>query len=973
MERWSRRQHARYLRALEAGAPVRPGAEPIALLQHAVFAARRGDFAAARRSARAALRLAPGVGVVGVAAGLVLYVTRDYDEALRCLRRTAAADARSAETAYHLALERAARLGWTSDQRELLQILSALRVRSLQVATDVARFHVAARAWGPALVALRRACELEPTAPSLWMERASVASQHPTDDRQHRGAEVAQSVARALDLIGGDDAFALPYLLEGARCLTRAGRLEGAARCLERAVQIAPESTAVALELGERALWRGDSDEASGYAAKLRHLGDEAGARRLEGGCAVLAGRPDEALRILAPAGGDYRAELWRAEALLARGRLDETHAALTRASMSSDGFLPVAWVLRLRVGLRTGLQREGLRWHHFGEVRDLVLAVDADGALGARDVLAEGSPDEVDRLLAAVVERLGGNRSTTPTIVRDGELTRLPPLEGEREASRRALELIRALDPEQALAALDEVAARFEGHALPAAHRGELLLWLGRYAESRRALEEAIAIRRETRWPYIGLTALDILQGDPARALETSAHGVRVMNDTVGDAVHVHVGEALRRLGRYDEAIEALERAVALQPSRLSALINLILARRARDPGEDVAAMVTDVFERAPGLLSDAAASLSIVLWKTRAEPELDRLDQLLERALELMRGNRSSSILTYVTDDGRLRSVPRRGAQRGPHAGDEDDLMRARGLLLKAAGLGAPRRPSARPPAPRASSSLTPQQLETFLADGYLHLPRALDAEVAGRWRRRALEHLRQAPHRCVKGWDGTVSLAALDPEDPSTWTLERIDCALDAAWPFAELMPRAWPALCALVGGEERLQTRTMGEYLILNLRERAGLGAMPPHPQWGSWHMDAPSPRTRLDDFRNGLVLVVLFDDVELDRGPTYIAPESIREVARELAKGPVDFADRAAAARIMQRCRRRVPLTGEVGDVYVLHPFMLHSSSPNPSGRIRWMSNPVLFMREPLRFRAPAPSPVEELVVRALRD
>ncbi|MEM9070256.1 MAG: phytanoyl-CoA dioxygenase family protein, partial [Myxococcota bacterium] len=117
-----------------------------------------------------------------------------------------------------------------------------------------------------------------------------------------------------------------------------------------------------------------------------------------------------------------------------------------------------------------------------------------------------------------------------------------------------------------------------------------------------------------------------------------------------------------------------------------------------------------------------------------------------------------------------------------------------------------------------------------------------------------------------------------------------------------------------------------------------------------------------------------VLIALFDDVPLDRGPTYIAPESIREVSRTLAASPdgVDFVNRSTAVQVMTRCEERVALTGKVGDLYVMHPFMLHSSSPNPSGSIRWMSNPVIYTHEPLRFDAPA-SPVEELVVRALRD
>jgi ectoine hydroxylase-related dioxygenase (phytanoyl-CoA dioxygenase family) len=100
------------------------------------------------------------------------------------------------------------------------------------------------------------------------------------------------------------------------------------------------------------------------------------------------------------------------------------------------------------------------------------------------------------------------------------------------------------------------------------------------------------------------------------------------------------------------------------------------------------------------------------------------------------------------------------------------------------------------------------------------------------------------------------------------------------------------------------------------------------------------------------------------------------PESVPRVARALAGRPAgaDFRDRALSGEIMRSCREVVELTGEVGDVALLHPLMLHSSSSNRSGKIRWMANPHVHLTAPLRTdRASRDdySPVERAVVDAI--
>ena len=53
--------------------------------------------------------------------------------------------------------------------------------------------------------------------------------------------------------------------------------------------------------------------------------------------------------------------------------------------------------------------------------------------------------------------------------------------------------------------------------------------------------------------------------------------------------------------------------------------------------------------------------------------------------------------------------------------------------------------------------------------------------------------------------------------------------------------------------------------------------------------------------------------------------------------------------------LISQCNDFVEVTGEVGDVIIMHPFMLHASSPNHSGKVRFISNPPIILKEPLNL------------------
>jgi hypothetical protein len=58
-------------------------------------------------------------------------------------------------------------------------------------------------------------------------------------------------------------------------------------------------------------------------------------------------------------------------------------------------------------------------------------------------------------------------------------------------------------------------------------------------------------------------------------------------------------------------------------------------------------------------------------------------------------------------------------------------------------------------------------------------------------------------------------------------------------------------------------------------------------------------------------------------------------------------------------------------TGEIGDVYLLHPFMLHSASKNLLREVRIITNPPVSLKEPFNYDGKNPSLVEQKTLRDL--
>ncbi len=458
----------------------------------------------------------------------------------------------------------------------------------------------------------------------------------------------------------------LDHRLAFARCLTRLGEGDAADAWVRLLPEAPAEAVAGLFEAG--AFDRFDDAHRGARARVALYRGELSEARRLGpddalvlGAVEVLEGRGGERAlrRALDERPDDAEAWTWLGRALLARGEVDAGREALDRALALAGTFHFPALLLRL-----TSEMEQDLDSLVRGEMPDRV-ANGGAGPIGAevsaalvelwgRDPLADARDlPEVVRWLRRSVERLRGNLGPHATFVRDGALRRLRTRDSPREASRRALELVRVLPPAVAEAALDEVAARYPRSESPLVHRGELRLWLGRYEEAAGDFERALSIQPGTRWAYIGLGGARMLQGDLDEALRVQALGVRVMGSAIG-SVFIYRGEALLRAGRLEEAARDLAEAERRAPTRLSAWIDRALLAHRRSDLAARDAWLERLMAHAPALLGDAGGRH---LWAGSRQD----VPGVLERARAALRGNRSSSCQTYVAPDGTLRLVGR------------------------------------------------------------------------------------------------------------------------------------------------------------------------------------------------------------------------------------------------------------------------------------------------------------------------
>ena len=260
----------------------------------------------------------------------------------------------------------------------------------------------------------------------------------------------------------------------------------------------------------------------------------------------------------------------------------------------------------------------------------------------------------------------------------------------------------------------------------------------------------------------------------------------------------------------------------------------------------------------------------------------------------------------------------------------------------------------------------TLSAEQVESFMKHGFLRLPGAIPLEQCDRWTRDVWHRL------------------GMRADDKSTWTTERNHMAKLGVAPARELAPRAWAAICELLGGEDRIARggEMWTDGFIVNLGSPETEGRSTPPRDLRLWHVDGDFFTHFLDSPEQALLVIPCWSDVEENGGATWICDEGPKRIGKLLVNRffffffffpssphlelncpcivltkssfqydhpeglnprmrprdePIDpFRHHSVFNDIIQDVPEESfhEMTGKKGDVILMHPLTLHSASKN---------------------------------------
>ncbi|KAJ7485499.1 hypothetical protein FB451DRAFT_1337652 [Mycena latifolia] len=202
-------------------------------------------------------------------------------------------------------------------------------------------------------------------------------------------------------------------------------------------------------------------------------------------------------------------------------------------------------------------------------------------------------------------------------------------------------------------------------------------------------------------------------------------------------------------------------------------------------------------------------------------------------------------------------------------------------------------------------------------------------------------------------------------MSPEDKSTWHTERIKCRRATLFSSQNSHRKHLALSVSLFGGEDRIseETKMWKDNFTVNLGKE-GQGQVAFRDLKG-WHVDGDSFLPFLDSPEQALLVMPIFSDIA-PGGGTVICTDGIRAVVKYLydnpngvtpwmhVRGTPEPQPRSSNPELTSDASFH-EMTGEVGDVYLLHPLMVHSTSKNATRIPRVITNPPVSLKAPFRF------------------
>lgn len=251
--------------------------------------------------------------------------------------------------------------------------------------------------------------------------------------------------------------------------------------------------------------------------------------------------------------------------------------------------------------------------------------------------------------------------------------------------------------------------------------------------------------------------------------------------------------------------------------------------------------------------------------------------------------------------------------------------------------------------------SDCLSEKDIEFFLENGYLKIPQCFSTSSASKCR----EIL----------WNDIEGKTNIKRNDNSTYPIKLpldnvYTCENGYPWDDVLNSDKLKSSLKQLSGSNE-IENIACGWWMITFPEdvqpdiERENIWGID-----GNWHIDG-GKLWRYPYLRDiGFVLVMYFSDVERFCGGTLVASGSHTSICRDL----IDYGVKGVSNRILREkfLEREsfnlfpmVELIGNAGDVYILHPYLLHARSRNLGSRkdesVRFMAHPSISLKNDLDF------------------
>ncbi|PAV16997.1 hypothetical protein PNOK_0706100 [Pyrrhoderma noxium] len=264
------------------------------------------------------------------------------------------------------------------------------------------------------------------------------------------------------------------------------------------------------------------------------------------------------------------------------------------------------------------------------------------------------------------------------------------------------------------------------------------------------------------------------------------------------------------------------------------------------------------------------------------------------------------------------------------------------------------------------RQYEQLTREDVDFFMSNGYVVIKDAFTQEKSAEWMNNMWVRL------------------GMDPNDKTTWKQERTHMPAHNRELVHTFAPKAWAAIKDLLGGEERIDSpsSSWGDSFIVNLGtpelESEDIHIDP--TDLDNWHVDGDFFVHFLDSPEQALLVIPVFAPISPRGGGTFIAPDGIGMIARYLSEhpegvlptglsftpststfdDPKDHPEYWSHLKEIKKCTKFVEITGDTGDVVLMHPLMLHSASKNHTRVPRVITNPPVSLKEPFNFNRENP-------------